>query len=43
MIAVGRPGEVESLPKDYQGIELPSGRNKVDAFAFEGAWLGERS
>lgn len=40
MIAVGKPGEVESLPKDYQGIELPSGRNKIDEFAFEGVWKG---
>ena len=40
MIAVGRPGEVETLPKDYQEIELPSGRNKVESFSFEGGWKG---
>lgn len=38
MIAVGRPGEVESLPADYQKIEAPSGRNPIAEFAFEGGW-----
>lgn len=40
MIAVGRPGEVESLPPDYQKIEVPSGRKKVEEFAREGAFPG---
>lgn len=38
MIAVGKPGEVETLPADYQGIEKPSPRNPITAFAFEGRW-----
>lgn len=38
MIAVGRPGEVESLPPDYQKIEAPSPRMKVEEFSSEGAW-----
>jgi nitroreductase len=40
MIAVGKPGEVKTLPKDYQGIEVPSGRNKVGEISMEGAWRG---
>ncbi|MFM9957929.1 MAG: nitroreductase family protein [Phycisphaerales bacterium] len=38
MIAVGKPGEIESLPADYQKIEAPSGRNAIAEFAFEGGW-----
>lgn len=38
MIAVGRPGEVESLPTDYQGIEAPSPRKKIEEWAFEGGF-----
>lgn len=38
MIAVGRPGEIESLPEDYRKIEAPSPRKKVEEIAREGAW-----
>lgn len=40
MIAAGKPGEIESLPADYQKIEAPSPRMKVGEFAFEGGWRG---
>lgn len=38
MIAVGKPGPVEELPRDMQAGEVPSGRKKVAEFAFEGAF-----
>ncbi len=36
MIAVGRPGRVESLPESLRGLEAPSGRNPIRDFSFEG-------
>jgi len=40
MIAVGRQTDKSILPEALQAREHPSGRNPVDAFAFEGAWQG---
>lgn len=36
MIAIGHPGEVDSLPDDYQKMEEPSGRKPVDEICCEG-------
>jgi hypothetical protein len=36
MIAVGHPGDPDSLPEDYRKIEVPSGRKPVREIAAEG-------
>jgi len=36
MVAVGNPGKVEDLPEKLQGREVPSLRDPVSSFAFEG-------
>lgn len=36
MFAVGRPGDPDQLPPDYQAIEKPSGRKHVREFICEG-------
>lgn len=36
MIAVGHPGDVAELPDKLRSREVPSGREPVSAFAFEG-------
>jgi nitroreductase len=36
MIAVGHPGRVEDLPEKLRAREVPSGREPVSSFAFEG-------
>lgn len=38
MVAVGRPGHIESLPEGRQGGEKPNGRDPVKAFAQEGGF-----
>jgi nitroreductase len=38
MAAVGRPGNKEELPPALQEREIPSQRNKVEEFAFEGGF-----
>lgn len=38
MVAVGRPGKLEDLPEPYRPREVPSDRNPVESFAFEGAF-----
>ena len=38
MIAVGRPGPMETLPRPLRARELPSGRKTVSEFAFPGAF-----
>jgi nitroreductase len=39
-IAVGRPGDKAILPEPYLSREIPSGRNPVSSFAFEGRLPG---
>lgn len=36
MIAIGHPGEVSSLPENYQSLEVPTGRKSADQIACEG-------
>ncbi len=36
VVAIGRPGHVEDLPKKLRPREEPNGRNPVSSFAFEG-------
>lgn len=36
MVALGRPGRLEDLPERYQAREVPSGRQPVTSFVFEG-------
>ena len=36
MCALGYPGPLENLPEDMRAREVPSGRNPVTEFAFEG-------
>jgi nitroreductase len=36
MIALGRPGRVEDLPEKLRPREVPSGRDPVASFAYEG-------
>jgi hypothetical protein len=38
MAAVGRPGKMEDLPLPLQAKEFPSGRKRVEEFAFEGVF-----
>jgi nitroreductase len=38
MIAIGRPGNPDELPLELRAREIPSGRNKVEAFAWEGTF-----
>jgi nitroreductase len=38
MFAVGKKAPAESLPPDLQQREVPSGRKKVEEFAFEGSF-----
>lgn len=38
MIALGRPGSIESLSPEMQKAETPSDRKKVEEFAFEGTF-----
>ena len=35
-IAIGRPTDVSVLPEAYQAREVPSGREPVGSFVFEG-------
>jgi nitroreductase len=35
-IAIGRPTGAETLPESYRAREVPSGRQPVDSFVFEG-------
>ncbi len=41
MIAVGKPGKKEDLPKELQERETPSERKKVQEFISEGPWKKE--
>lgn len=36
MVAVGKSGSVADLPENFQELEKPSGRNKVEEFVSEG-------
>jgi len=36
MIAIGKPGKKEDLPKELQEREIPSGRKKINEIRFEG-------
>jgi len=36
MIAIGKPGKKEDLPKELQEREIPSGRKKINEIIFEG-------
>ena len=36
MIALGKPGVIDTLPEKYQAIEQPNGRHPVSMLAFEG-------
>lgn len=38
MAAVGRPGDIESLPEPLRARELPSPRKPIDEFVFEGTF-----
>lgn len=40
MAAVGRPGRLEDLPEDYQVREVPSLREPVTSFVYEGRFGG---
>ncbi|MDD5254016.1 MAG: nitroreductase family protein [Candidatus Nanoarchaeia archaeon] len=39
MIAVGKPGKKENLPKELQGRESPSSRKKIGNFVSEGNFI----
>jgi nitroreductase len=39
MCAIGRPGPIENLTEALRARETPSGRKKVDGFAFEGGFV----
>lgn len=39
MAAVGKPGKKESLPKEMQDKEFPSGRKTISEIAFEGKFI----
>ncbi|MBS3128650.1 nitroreductase family protein [Candidatus Woesearchaeota archaeon] len=38
MIAIGKPGKKEDLPKEMQEREFPSDRKKIEEFVKEGKW-----
>ncbi len=38
MVAVGKPGPLSNLPENYQEMEQPSGRNRVEEFVSEGTF-----
>jgi nitroreductase len=38
MVALGYPGSVEELPPQLQAREVPSDRNRIESFCFEGAF-----
>ena len=38
MVAVGKPGRKEDLPKELQARENPSDRKPIDELIFEGEW-----
>lgn len=40
MAAIGRPGRLEDLPERYRDREVPSGREPVTSFVFEGRFGG---
>lgn len=37
MFAIGRPGDIQDLPKELQEKETPSGRKLIEEFIFEGS------
>ncbi len=41
MIAIGKRGNKEDLPKDLQKIEEPNGRRPLKEIAIEGAFKGK--
>lgn len=42
MIAIGNPGDKESLPKDLKEREHPSGRKKLEEISYKGSFSSEK-